>query len=192
MPKSLYPVVPGKRWSEIDHIAKKGVLTLFGDYQNLVQPQAMYYLFQNGTLEKLGFGYGIETLPVGEEGKYDPGSNEIVLSEETYFALEQGWGRAKFTLAHEIGHAVLHGRYLQKALAGRASTPQYKRSQIPAYADPECQANRFASAFLMPEPFFWHCMQKGMSVGELAECFGVSLTAAQIRYQALLKTKANK
>lgn len=192
MSKSLYPVVPSKCWDDIDRIARTKLFTLFGHYQNLVQPYAMYHLFQNGTLRKLGFEYGVESLPLGEEGKYNPATNEIILSEETYLDLEQDRGRAKFTLAHEIGHAVLHGKYLQQALAGRTSAPQYKRSQIPAYADPECQANRFASSFLMPESLFRQCMRDGMSPSRLAKYFGVSLKAAEIRYNVLLKTKANK
>lgn len=48
--------------------------------------------------------------------------------------------RLRFNIAHELGHIVLHSKYMEKDLNDRS-----KHKRI------EQEANRFASAFLMPE-----------------------------------------
>lgn len=191
MSKSLYPVVPGLSWRDIEITTIRTSGLLFDTAKNLLAPKAMFNLFQDGTLGRLGFTYGVESLPVGEEGKFDPGTNEIILSLETYDNLACDAGRAKFTLAHEIGHAVLHGAYLKDALTSRRIMPQYKRSQIPKYADPECQANKFASYFLMPRALILPLIQRGRSVTEIARYFGVSYQAAEIRCADFKKVRAS-
>lgn len=82
---------------------------------------------------------------------------EIWMREEFYDALFQdgtNTNRARSTLAHEIGHAVLHkaevrtGRELPAALALRRAP----RSKLKPYEDSEWQAYMFAGALLMPRP----------------------------------------
>ncbi|HDR7530914.1 TPA: ImmA/IrrE family metallo-endopeptidase [Bacillus anthracis] len=51
--------------------------------------------------------------------------------------------RLRFNIAHELGHLILHSRYKKKDVNDKA---QHKRM--------EQEANRFASAFLMPETSF--------------------------------------
>jgi len=101
---------------------------------------------------------GIESLGDGREGlsRYNPDKPclEILLSPDTYDALEQGSPRATYCLVHEFSHALLHGDQLRQL----AELPQ--PSQIafhrgapqphPMYLDTEWQANALAAAFLMP------------------------------------------
>jgi hypothetical protein len=75
-------------------------------------------------------------------------------SFEALFELNSNTNRARSTISHEIGHAVLHaedvrtGRHRPQVLALRRAP----RSQIPPYRDCEWQAHTFAGALLMPRP----------------------------------------
>lgn len=99
----------------------------------------------------------VEELPDSEaetrstEGRWI----EILMREEFYAALfraDPNTNRARSTLAHEIGHAVLHKKYLQdgrrqpEAMARRRAP----RGAIKAYRDSEWQAHTFAGALLVP------------------------------------------
>lgn len=82
-------------------------------------------------------------------------------------------GRARMTLAHELGHLVLHKN--AKPLH-RAPSEYQVSGKIPAFANTEYQANVFASAFLVPE---WIASEYRNPI-ELAQHCGVSLEAARI------------
>ena len=95
-----------------------------------------------------------------EYATYSPVSNKLRVRESVYLGACNGNGRDRFTLAHEFGHFVMHRRSeYQLARANEA---------IPAYRDPEWQANTFAS------------MIRGMSVDEVALRCGTSKQAAKI------------
>ncbi len=171
--------VPPKRSLEIDALANATLIQLFGFPQNALQPLAFFNFFDRGGLTKLGLDYGVEEL-VGEEAHYDASTNEIILDAKTFDALSMDNPRAKFTLAHEIGHAKLHGPYFRKELLqGRTSHRQFPRKTLPAYEDPEWQANRFAGAFLMPTSLMIKAIREGWSDKRIADFFGVSISAAQ-------------
>lgn len=82
---------------------------------------------------------------------------EIWMQVDFYDALfepNSNTNRARSTLAHEIGHAVLHavdvrtGRHRPHALALR----RVRRSELEPFRDSEWQAHTFAGALLMPRP----------------------------------------
>lgn len=82
---------------------------------------------------------------------------EIWVREEFYEALferNSNTNRARSTVAHEVGHAILHepevrtGRHLPAALALRRAP----RSRLKPYEDSEWQAHTFAGALLIPRP----------------------------------------
>lgn len=92
--------------------------------------------------------------------------------------------RDRFTIAHELGHYVLHYvwpvRMLKKAL-GPTCASRYDSNRA------EWEANWFAAAFLMPQHSFeaaWRAAS-GSRVAEMARRFGVSRRAAEIRAKAL-------
>lgn len=177
--------VPPRSSREIDEIANATLIHIFNYPQNAFQPRAFLKFFEGGGLRTLGLDYGVEKL-VGEEAHYDASSNAIILDSDTYEALYMDKPRAKFTLAHEIGHAQLHGPYFHKELLqGRTLHRQFPRKNLPAYADPEWQANRFAGAFLMPTSLMIKAIREGWSDKRIADFFGVSISAAQIRRQKI-------
>ena len=180
-----YPPVPSRTWASIDKEAQIVFRRLFPNLDNFFKPQAMLWVFEGGLMDDFNIGYGVESLPFGEDGKFNFVTNEIILDEEVYNALVLDDGRARFTVAHEIGHGLLHGGYM-KASSGRV--PTMKRSSIPAYMDPECQANRFASEFLLPSPLVLGHLQRGDSLTQVSRHFRTSHTATRIKCEELIKS----
>lgn len=79
--------------------------------------------------------------------------------------------RQLFTVAHEIGHIVLHG-----------ATEDYVDYRVYSNSPKETEANNFAGNLLMPEPIFryqWKILQS--DVNALSRFFGVSTSAIGVR-----------
>lgn len=106
-------------------------------------------------------------------------SNDFVIFVAKNTSLE----RDKFTIAHELGHYVLH--YLWPAR--NSNEPQGKMKANRYGSDrAEWEANWFAAAFLMPEVEFRSAFYaSGGDFVSLAEEFGVSVLAAKTRAKAL-------
>lgn len=84
--------------------------------------------------------------------------------------------RQRFTLAHEIGHYMLHRNHgaFEDGLL-------FRRNQTNTQ---EIEANIFASALLMPR-FEFDRSLKSMTIEEIAIAFGVSKQAAEFRLRNL-------
>ena len=101
--------------------------------------------------------------------------------------------RFRATVAHEVGHAVLHVRQFRRQKevlrfthdCEDVSLRMYREDEIPAYVNPEWQAWRFAKALLMPEKPFRMAHAMGMSIRQLAMTFGVSVDFARLRLRDL-------
>ncbi|MDX3968269.1 MAG: ImmA/IrrE family metallo-endopeptidase [Bradyrhizobium sp.] len=109
-----------------------------------------------------------------------PGRFEIFLAAHT------GPVRDRFTIAHELGHYVLH--YLYPNRIGR----KVERLEAQRYGSGrvEWEANWFAAGFLMPVAQFRE--RFGLLQGSqaaLAAEFGVSLESIRIRIQSLGLTR---
>lgn len=102
--------------------------------------------------------YGIKPLSLklvpqghlqGDEARTLATSNKIEIQIETpvFEKAKSRDGRSRMTLAHELGHAVLHEKSVPLARPiVETKRPDYIRS----YESAEHQAKYFASAFLMP------------------------------------------
>lgn len=86
--------------------------------------------------------------------------------------------RNNFTIAHELGHLLLHWPLVQKSKLGsgmRATRRVDLSNELLLRC--EWEANLFASAFLMPRGPF----KKAHNEGYAAEEFGVTQSAARVR-----------
>jgi hypothetical protein len=131
--------------------------------------------------------------------RWDPDSKviEVVLSSKTYALLQEDHVRARYTVAHECGHACLHADQVVR-LGGMSLTSQMalhrERGSHEPCQDTEWQANAFASALLMPAEgverltlrFGKGCVQS------IAETFWVSLESAGYRLGTLEKSLGRK
>lgn len=96
-------------------------------------------------------------------------------------------GQRRFAVAHELGHLVLHGNDSALCLCLESDlemNARASRRDVTAQ-DREYDANRFASALLMPTALFQpRCNGKPCfaTVEALVEAFKASLTATALRY----------
>ncbi len=109
-----------------------------------------------------------------KEGIAQPWNHCITLREDVAQGLEDGNYRARFTLAHELGHYRLHG----KELIGFARNTTDTWS---SYCDSEKQANEYAARLLMPK----HLLEQCHSVNDVRDLFGVSNSATELNFRML-------
>lgn len=116
------------------------------------------------------------TLPVGDDALAIPDQNKILVKESVYIRACDGVTRDRFTLAHELGHLVLH----------KGQDPAFAFSSAPSYhhheEDSEWQANSFAASLLID-----HRQFQGMNITPKSlhdEC-GVSWECAGITWRNL-------
>jgi hypothetical protein len=99
----------------------------------------------------------------------------IRVRQTVYNQVVFGVGRARMTLAHELGHAVMHpGAPKARRMAGNIT-----HRFIPAYKSAEHQAKVFASEFLIPES----AISTLDSPEKISIKYGVSLEAAEYRFR---------
>lgn len=99
---------------------------------------------------------------------YDHIKNEMVVREDVYEKACAGDGRHRFTVAHELGHYILHRNGVKMCrIVGN--------ERIAAYLDPEWQTNTFAGAILMPKSLI-----SGLTADEISIKCGTSFQAANI------------
>lgn len=116
----------------------------------------------------------VEANSMSNYALYLPESNKMLIREDVYLAAASMNARHRFTIAHEIGHLLLH-RNVKLARTDRARK---------IYEDPEWQANVFAAEFLAPT----HLIGE-MSVTEISLAFGISRQAATNRYNSIQRMR---
>jgi hypothetical protein len=100
-------------------------------------------------------------------------------------------GRRRFTIAHEIGHLLLHVPVLHKVFYDRPADIQEiddgaPASELPELRRREREANVFARELLMPEPLVSEqAHATGFNLPALAERFEVSVPAMRLRLRLL-------
>jgi Zn-dependent peptidase ImmA (M78 family) len=112
----------------------------------------------------------------GAEGFTDPLGSFMMIREDVYVKALNGDGRARFTVAHELGHMILHTG--QPLLARVPSNHNFKPYELS-----EPQANKFAAELLMPPPFF----KSTDTISSVADRHGVSMDAAKFQLKGLRK-----
>ncbi|MDR9857831.1 ImmA/IrrE family metallo-endopeptidase [Paenibacillus sp. VCA1] len=137
--------------------------------------------FLEFVMPQMDENFVLEILPKHEMGSNHglayPEDKVIKLREDVYDGAVAGKPRDRLTMAHEIGHYFLHTKERISFARNRE-----KSGQLPAYRDPEWQANAFAGELLAPP----HIIQ-GMSVFEVMQNCGVSQDAARIQLKSINK-----
>ncbi|MBQ2655407.1 MAG: ImmA/IrrE family metallo-endopeptidase [Erysipelotrichaceae bacterium] len=145
--------------------------------QSLGMEKELYFpilKFVENVLPELIPGFTFEILSKEEMGDLHgltyPSKNLIQIREDIYRRAAEGKGRDRFTIAHEVGHLLMHD---DENLALCRLSP----GVIPkAYEDPEWQANAFAGELLASSYLI-----EGMTAEMVSEKCGVSLDAAKIQ-----------
>jgi hypothetical protein len=110
----------------------------------------------------------------------------IRMSLKTYEELGKDWGRARFSLYHELGHVFMHGAELAEQHRIRNAEAALRRGQVfrhHRYCDTEWQSNWFSAAFLAPAKGLLQLERSGVELtGQLvSEMFGMGPTSAGYR-----------
>ena len=98
--------------------------------------------------------------------------------------------RQRFSIAHELGHLILHKPALK---IDQHAFVSFRTSMSSSATDPdEVEANQFAAALLMPEALLKQCVHQfgenpdvEDAIRELAQQFDVSAQAMTIRLTSL-------
>ncbi|MBZ9904670.1 ImmA/IrrE family metallo-endopeptidase [Mesorhizobium sp. BR115XR7A] len=106
---------------------------------------------------------------------YNPVS--IVVSESVYIAACEGDDRSRMTIAHELGHVLLHSDFFNSKFNMHRSEHSEKRiAQATGMHSSEYQAKRFAAYILAPQSI----SKKYSDPKKLASDAGISIAAARI------------
>ena len=155
----------------------------YSEDEAIDMPKAFDLLSQRKWKNGRSFQYEIcsDDNPIFEEGveaKTIAQTGVVYVKESVFIdACSHRNSRGAYTLAHELGHFILH--YL---LGGFSLARSVRTVQPPAYASTEWQANSFAAEFLMP---YEAC--KTMSARAIAKRFNVSFSAAKTRRTIVLQ-----
>jgi Zn-dependent peptidase ImmA (M78 family) len=115
------------------------------------------------------------------EAKVEKNGNSFQILLTNYTT---SWLRKKFSIAHELGHIILHSDFLNPvAWQGTGDGPLFYRCGTGKI---EYEANDFAAALLMPQDIFKNeaaqCLSEGYyDIETLARKFAVSIEAAKVR-----------
>lgn len=93
----------------------------------------------------------------------------IKIREDVYLNAVEGKGRDRFTMAHELGHFLLHNP--KNVILART------KSKTKIYEDAEWQADTFAAELLMPIDM----ITDEDDIDSISRKFGVSAKAAEVR-----------
>lgn len=136
----------------------------------LVPPVDIY-----AVAEYLGLDVKEEAMADELSGYIEPRKDGWVVGVNSYHHPN----RQRFTIAHELGHFLLHkpkDRHVDITFARRAGRRD----------DMENEADQFAANLLMPEKEVRDAISAGVSsLDRLAAAFGVSVMAAKYRVQSL-------
>jgi len=87
--------------------------------------------------------------------------------------------RNRFTIAHELGHYILHSKLGKKQITVKRFLDSSQNDRV------EWEANWFAASFLMPKSKFIEYYNQKSDTLYLSSVFGVSPTAVAIRKKEL-------
>lgn len=165
--------VPPRSWDNIAQVTE----TLRGQFGLTHEPNFPVMDFVERVLDhKLGwltFLVGDDDEMEGAEGLTPPDGSYIMIRDDVYAAAGKREGRARFTVAHELGHWILHTNVPFARVSADVRVKPYRLS--------EPQANQFAAELLMPRDFF----TPADSVEEVVRRHGVSHEAAEWRLKFL-------
>lgn len=117
-----------------------------------------------------------QTEMLSDYGLSYPQRNKIIIREDVYNSAVADNGFSRFTLAHELGHLILHKQ--EFVLARNKHGGEHK-----VYEDSEWQADKFAQELLIDS----RKVKAHYGVDDIKKKFVVSHKAASVAYRALIR-----
>ncbi len=138
-------------------------------------------------------------IQIYETDDFDNSQSGSIVREDgnyiIYVNIRHSPRRKRFTIAHEIGHFLLHKNKLEKGDVEIVDTIKnvavgvslLKRADENKNNEEEFEANDFAADLLMPKEEFIKSWNKERSIEEIAEKFKVSQESVLVRASVLSK-----
>jgi Zn-dependent peptidase ImmA (M78 family) len=159
--------------SQIEWAALKLRIELGVDDQSI--PDMATVIFK---CKHLGFIKNFRRVPdlemLDDEAAYDPERNLLLIPERTFAAINQGNPRARYTIAHELGHM-----WLQHPKLRHRNVSKRQIEKLSTFRRDEAQADKFAAAFLVPQQLVYDPLNATSE--QIANQFQVSQKCACIR-----------
>jgi len=137
--------------------------------------------FLEHVLPQIDPEFNYEIVPVSEmKGRYGlaiPEEHLIQIREDVYEGAVKGVARDRFTIAHEIGHFLMH---TPSRVAFARDHHKGSKGKVKPYLDPEWQANTFAAELLAPPNVI-----KGLTLLEIMSKCKVSKDVAKIQMNCI-------
>lgn len=142
-------------------------------------------LFAENILYEIIPGYVFQVSPPEEMGNLHgatlPGEKKIRIREDVYVGACCGNGRDRMTIAHEVGHLLMHDERVIEFCQVDAS------GKIPCYRDSDWQADVFGGELLAPSYLI-----AGMTEQAVHEACAVSLACARAQLDAVKRMGQGK
>lgn len=165
-----------RSWPEIDHIATSFRNNFVASNTEFFPVMHVLELIMVDRLGLLDLKVCTKQEMGNAEGYTAPDGSFIALPEGVYEGAYNNNPRCRFTVAHELGHWLLHSnRPLGRVPAGEC---------VPAYMLTEPQANEFAANLLAPSSL----ILSTYSEADLQQRFGISKSAARNRLERIKKS----
>jgi hypothetical protein len=177
--------VAGRSDAEVRNLAK-GLLVCVGAHKR--EPVNVLAILERDELptafglKRLHFNIVADDALGGNDAltTFDAGCITVSVTRSVHLQAKMGVGRARMTLAHELGHAVMHeGPPMARAAGARGLSPH---RWIRSFESAEHQAKVFGAALLIN-----NVTGEDVDSAEQASVrFGISLEAAEIYYAELV------
>jgi len=135
-------------------------------------------------LDKIAEFLGLEAMVFYKESVKENWENISGALDRTnrtiYINGSERYERQTFTLAHEIGHYLIHDNHRYDILY-RDDLQKYPQNKDQR----ECEADAFAASLIMPKGFVKTLWNINSDISEIANVFGVSETTAMYRLKNL-------
>lgn len=173
----------------VDYVSPVGLGAYKSNVERYAESIAQQLNFKAGdSIQELVEQLGGQIV-FGSSGEEDVASGSIIASSinnfTIYLSRYTSLARDKFTVAHELGHLLLHlSAIKEKNPDAVMRATRYVDNSDLAQKRAEWEANWFAAAFLMPRTEFEEVWRQGGSPAVQMH-FDVSRSAADIRARSL-------
>lgn len=170
---------PGKRVAPLSRLKIREQAVSFRDRAGLTSPYikvvALLEVLQE--FEILEYEVVEDHILGEEEAVSYPDQGFMRIKESVYDKAFDGDGHCRFTIAHELGHMVMH--------RGQSNYARGSNGTHKVFEDSEWQADTFASELLIDG----RAIPENADEYDISEIFGVSHKAARYRLQKDAETK---
>lgn len=143
-------------------------------------PVDILKICKNEKIKVISYAQGMDLIRSLGLASHTVGNDAFCICNVIFYDDTTTSGRQRFSIAHELGHILLHSKHSREASV-------YNREPT-AHDNPiEHEANVFASRLLAPLAVL-HYLNVN-SAKEIAELCEISMIAAEIRYERLCKIR---